>query len=201
MGKVINLEGIRFGKLKVLSFAYCKNRKSYWNCVCDCGKNKIARSDSLKDGNLKSCGCLQYEHAIITHNKSNSKLYQVYYSMKNRCYNEKDKNFKYYGGKKVSVYTDWLNDFMLFYDWSIENGYIEGLTLDRINVNGNYEPSNCRWITQQNQANNTTRNRKYEINGEILNITQLSKKYNVNRNTLNYRLNQEWELELALGIK
>ena len=201
MGKIIDLTNMCFGKLKVISFAYCKNKKSYWNCECSCGNKKVARSDSLKDGNLKSCGCLQFEHAIKTHDKSKTKLYRVFHSMKNRCYNEKDKNYKYYGEKGVKINEDWLNDFMSFYKWSYDNGYKDGLTIDRIDVNGNYEPSNCKWITQEEQANNTTRNRNYEINGETLNITQLSKRYNINRNTLNYRLNQEWELEKALGIK
>lgn len=118
--------------------------------------------------------------------------------MKERCYNKNCNAFKYYGGKGVKICNQWLNDFDSFYEWSINNGYKDGLTIDRINVDGDYSPNNCRWITQKEQVSNTTRNRRYEYKGELLTITELAEKYKINRNTLNYRLNIGWDINKAI---
>lgn len=196
-----DLSGKRFGRLYVLKLAFTKNRKSYWLCKCDCGKEKIIRSDSLIGGKSISCGCYQKEKMkenIKPHR--NSKLYRVYYGMKERCCNENCVNYKYYGGKGVKIYYEWLNDFETFYDWATNNGYKDGLTIDRIDVNGDYSPENCRWITHKEQMSNTTANRRFEYNGENLTISELAEKYNINRNTLNYRINMGWNIEKAINF-
>jgi hypothetical protein len=195
-GKLKDLTNLEFGKLTVIELSHIKSRKSYWKCLCSCGNETTVRSDCLRDGNTKSCGCLNFEPKGIIHNMHNTKLYHVWASMKDRCSNLKNKKYEYYGGKGVKVCESWL-EFLPFYNWAIENGYKEKLTIDRIDVAGNYEPNNCRWITQQEQSENTTSNRNIEYNGKTLNITQWAKELNIKRATLNARLNNGWSIERA----
>jgi hypothetical protein len=199
--KIKDIIGNKYGRLTVVSYAYSKARKVYYNCKCECGKEKVVRSDSLKDGTVKSCGCLNYEAKSVKHNMTGTKLYHVWASMRDRCNNPNDAKYEYYGGKGITVNSNWDADFQSFYNWAIINGYKEGLTIDRRDVNGNYEPDNCRWITQQEQSNNTTRNRNITYNEKTQNITQWSKELGINRNTLNARLNNGWDIERAFNLK
>lgn len=161
-GKIKDLTGQKFGKLTVLNLKEVKNRKSYWNCVCDCGNLHVVRSDSLKCGNVKSCGCLNVESHAKPDSIRKTKLYRVYWSMKERCFNSNDKAFKWYGARGIRVCDEWKNDFQAFYEWAMSHGYAEGLTIDRIDNDGNYEPSNCRWATIQEQQTNK-RQRKSKL--------------------------------------
>lgn len=128
---------------------------------------------NLQSGSVKSCGCLHLEinrtilrTLNITHDKTNTKLYQVWSSMKQRCYHGNNKNYKHYGGRGIIMCDEWLNDFMNFYNWSMDNGYDDTLTIDRIDVNGNYEPSNCRWATMKQQNRNQRRTIYFTYNNE-----------------------------------
>ena len=197
-----DLTGQKFGMLTVLEFAYKKDRKNFWLCQCECGNVKIIRQDCFKTTrSIKtvSCGC--YNKVKNEKNKKphrDTKLYRVYHAMKSRCYNPNDKAFKWYGARGIEMHKEWLDDFENFFVWAIENGYEEGLTIERIDVNKDYCPNNCKWITQQEQVLNTRRNRRYEYKDEFLTITELSEKYNINRNTLNYRLNVGWDIVKAI---
>ena len=157
----LHLEGERYGKLVVVEEAepiYSKTGKMIrrWKCKCDCGNITIVRHGDLRNGSTVSCGCYNYEKesAVKTHGYSRTKLGNVFEGMKQRCNNPKNKNYEKYGGRGIKICTEWLNDPKKFFDWAIKNGYKEGLSIDRIDVNGNYEPDNCRWAGNETQCLN-----------------------------------------------
>lgn len=174
MTETKDLTGLIFGDWLVLEYShtikYNKSQKRYWLCRCCCGTIKPVQQSNLLSGRSKNCGCkidatdrTTYFRNMgknnITHNKSGSRLYIVWSSMKTRCYNKKAQNYKFYGGRGIQVCNEWLNDFMNFYNWALLTGYNPNAkrnqcTIDRINVNGNYEPSNCRWVDMKTQSKN-----------------------------------------------
>ena len=121
--------------------------------------------------------------------------------MKQRCYNKNSKSYKNYGGRGIKICDEWLskeNGFLNFYNWAINNGYNSNLSIDRIDNNGNYEPSNCRWVNNLIQSNNRRNNRKLTFNGDTLNISEWAKKYNLTISTINHRLDRGWSVEKTL---
>lgn len=193
--------GQRFGKLVVkedLGMIPEKNgkRRHMYRCLCDCGNYRDIRGDLLKSGNNKSCGCMQYEHSRTTHNMTHTRIYGVWASMKQRCGNPDDKAYKYYGSRGIKVCDDWYNSFEKFYSWAKQSGYKQGLTLERIDVNGNYEPNNCKWITQQEQMLNTRNSKFITYKGKTQTIKEWSDELGMKYMTLWCRL-QRWSVKDA----
>lgn len=191
--KLIDLTGQRFGKLVVLGKANTKRGKNKWQCRCECGKVKNIEEFLLEYGLQKSCGCAgdncspqaiawknrQGTQKIRTitvlkyrnHNCSGTRLYQVWNGIKQRCYNKNCKDYKAYGARGVTMCGKWKQSFYAFRDWAMANGYDENAkhgecTIDRIDVNGNYEPSNCRWVSMKEQVRNK-RNSKSRTSSEV----------------------------------
>lgn len=203
---VKNIEGMRFTELIVLGFAGIgiQNRQSFWFCKCRCGSVvKLVRA-SLISGNTRSCGCLQkkavsdngFKHGHAGGDKKRSKLYSVWSAMIQRCTNSKNKHYKNYGGRGISVCESWLN----FENFLADMGEAPaGLTLERNEVNGNYEKSNCRWATRKEQANNQRNNHLIEFNGRIKTMAQWSEEVGILGKTLYSRLVvYGWSVKRAL---
>ena len=158
MGKLIDLTGRKFGMLTVLKFAYKNSfNQAMWKCRCDCGNETTVHSNNLRRGYTKSCGCvrnLKSSERTKKHGMHGTNLYNRWKSMKERCSDMKNER---YGGRGITVCDEWKNDFQAFYDWSMSNGYSANLQLDRIDNDGNYEPTNCRWISaKKNRENSST---------------------------------------------
>lgn len=204
MGFREDLKGKKFNKLTVIDFAYNKNKRTYWKCQCDCGNITIVEAYKLKIGHTKACGCLGeynrkylYKHSI-KHQMMNTRLYRIWQNMKRRCDTPSTDSYKNYGARGIKVCEEWLDKekgFLNFYNWAISNGYKENLTIDRINVNGNYEPSNCRWVSNKEQANNKRNNHFIEYNGEKHTIAEWSRIFKIKRETIQYRVKHNYPLE------
>lgn len=183
-----DLTGQKFGRLTVIKRAdNNKNGSTRWLCKCDCGNEKIVEGGHLRSNKIKSCGCLLTDILIkrnYTHGMTNTRLFHIWQGIKIRCYNKNFEHYKYYGGRGITMYAEWENDFMSFYDWAMENGYKENLTIDRIDVNGNYCPKNCRWVTQKEQNRNTRKNRLITFNGETHCIGEWAEITGINKSTL-----------------
>lgn len=180
MGTLIDLTNKRFGRLTVVGRSFCEQgyKGTFWDCDCDCGNSVRVDGWNLRQGFTKSCGCL-FHDTVTTHGGTKDPLYKVWHGMKARCRNPHSKAFKYYGEKGVKVCDEWL-DFKKFSDWASSSGYAKGLTLDRIDSNGNYCPENCRWITHSENSSRTAR-LFLTVNGETLSYSEWAKKLGVNR--------------------
>lgn len=169
--KLNDLTGKVFGRLTVLKRIGYKEtgHTSMWECVCACGNKTTASSNDLKRGNVTSCGCYRKE---TTHNRSykhgvgnESRLFRIWSGIKSRCYNKHDANYKRYGGRGITMCQEWLDSFLVFQKWAVENGYDDALSIDRIDVNGQYCPENCRWATALTQSNNRRTNAYFSCDG------------------------------------
>lgn len=205
------LIGKRFGRL-VVTEAWKEKEKRRDNnhtvcrCVCDCGNCVTIPSDRLKTGKTRSCGCLKSESSSsrallrnVKHGWSRTKLYKTWRDMKYRCEDPNKQRYKNYGGRGISVCKEWDESFECFRDWALENGYSVGLTIDRIDVNGNYEPSNCRWATKEEQGGNKQNTRWVTAFGETKTLREWSERYGIKAATIEARLLNGWLQEEAVS--
>ena len=205
MRKPIDLMGKTFGRLTVLSrVENNKHRRSRWLCKCSCGKTTIVNGTSLKNGNTRSCGCLQKELAKkllkernTKHGKTNTRLFRTWLGMKARCLNSRDKNFPQYGGRGITVCDEWLdkeNGFQNFYEWAMANGYRDDLSIDRIDNDKGYCPDNCRWSSPQTQSENRRCVKAISIDGtEYPSIAAAARAFGVHHDTLRRRIKKQEE--------
>ena len=193
-----DITGQRFGRLTALRKHHSEWNKekrisrNFWVFKCDCGKEKIIDKYSVLKGKTTSCGCFANEQRIKKNTKhglfnTEKRLYGCWQDMKNRCYNKNRKKYEIYGARGITVCDEWKNNFKCFYDWAKSNGYSDNLTLDRIDVNGNYCPENCRWATAKEQANNTRANHKITINGITKNLCEWLDLYKISSSSYQYR--------------
>jgi hypothetical protein len=158
MSKVIDLSGKIFSRLKVIQRAdNDAHGNAQWLCRCECGNNVTITGTRLIRHIIKSCGCLRRDSCIersTTHGKKKTRIYRIWLNMKNRCYNEKDPHYDYWGGRGITVCDEWCNDFKAFYEWAMSHGYADDLSVDRRNNDENYCPENCRWATFKEQTDN-----------------------------------------------
>lgn len=195
-----DLSGQRFGRLTVIHRMEGANCKYYY-CKCDCGNVVTVLGKSLTSGNTKSCGCLHREQLTernYKHGERRTRLYKTWISMKQRCSVHRAK-YKQWEGRGIKVCDEWRDSFTAFKDWAEANGYKEDLTIDRIDVNGNYEPSNCRWITKREQQFNKTNTRYFEYKGQKKCLAEWAEIFGMNKPTLYNRIyNLGWSIEKAL---
>ena len=158
--QIKDLTGQRFGMLTVVKYVGMRRRNAHWLCKCDCGGETVTATSTLLQGNIKSCGCLHTKQASelcvkrnTTHGSSKEPLYFVWKTMRQRCLNPKQHDYKWYGAKGIKICKEW-DDYTVFRECSMSNGYKKGLTIDRIDVDKDYGPDNCRWITIQEQQRN-----------------------------------------------
>lgn len=216
MGRPKNVAGQRFGILTAVELVgKNKNNQSLWRCVCDCGKGTVVKTTDLLQGHTKSCGCLRgnvpselwrenIKHAQtsnIKHGLSKTPLYKMWRNMKYRCYGEGSSAFKWYGARGIRVCDEWRNDFCAFRDWALSNGYVKEdatrnnkYTLDRIDVNGNYEPNNCRFVNMRQQSRNRLTN--VLVDGMVL--LDWCKTHGQSYSLVAQRRQRGWSLEEAV---
>jgi hypothetical protein len=200
--KTHELTGRKFGRWTVLGLSYKTATTTFWVCRCDC-ENKTERSvnqnNLLRDAS-RSCGCIQKEEtrkARQTHGKSKHPLYNLWRSMLHRCENPKNRDYRYYGARGIKVCERW-HDFLLYLE-DLEATWVDGLSLDRINNDGNYEPTNCRWLTQAEQARNTRRNILVESPWGRLTASECARKIGISPSVFLVRLKNGWVGEDLFG--
>lgn len=206
--KKIDLTGQNFGLLYVIDkaphrYTPCGHKLTLWNCKCECGKIIQVCTHDLRSGHTTKCRKCAMIKANGKHGMSYTRLYNIWREMKRRCFTKTNCNYPRYGGRGITMCDEWANDFMPFYNWAIANGYDETAergecSIDRINVNGNYEPSNCRWVNFDLQQNNRRTNVFLEYRGEKHTMKEWSKILNIPYYVIQSRIYHNWSVEDAL---
>ena len=195
-----NLTNQVFGKLTVVEYAHSKNGTTYWECACECGKNVVVCVGSLTGGRTKSCGCLQKQKVreinTIHGDNYRTKEYRAWKNMRERCRNPKNRMYPHYGERGISVCNEWENYKTFLSDMG--RAPSPQHSLDRIDNNGNYEPTNCRWATRQEQAQNKQNNHNVWYKGELLPLTTICDLYGVSYSLVYKRVLLGWDIDTAI---
>jgi len=200
-GKRMIIEnGQVFNLMTIIEETEPRKKQRQFLCRCECGHIGKYVLVLLVNGETKSCGCLRKKTFLernTSHGLSRTKLNAVYQAMKQRCENPNNTNYKHYGARGIKVCEEWLKSLITFYNWAIESGYKEGLSIDRIDVNGNYEPNNCQWVKMKIQTRNKRDNIFIEFNGEKLCVQDWANRLEITHTTLTKRL-KKWGIEKSL---
>lgn len=203
---MIDITGKSFGKLTVIGPHHKNSRGEWtWLCKCECGKETVSTGYRLRSGRTKSCGCIQAENRKngfhSTHRMTNTKIYTIWCNMKARCGNKNNISYPYYGGRGISVCEEWLS-FDGFYAWAVGAGYVDGLSIDRIDVNGNYCPQNCRWVEPKKQWLNRSDSHAITAFGKTQTIKEWAEESGIKYDTIERRINAYgWTAEKAVSVK
>lgn len=199
--------GEKFNRLTLIEpVGFDNQNRPIWLCKCDCGKTKDIRYWDVVHGKIKSCGCLRDEKAHnrliaynkshnIKHNECHTRLYNIWSGMIQRCCNPNYHRYKDYGGRGIKTCDEWRYDYLTFKKWAIENGYKDYLTIDRIDTNGNYEPNNCKWSTNIEQARNRRNNVVVTYKGRTQTLIEWSNELGIKYDVLWRRLSKGWSVE------
>lgn len=196
----IDLTGKQFGNLTVIEYLGRKHHASYWKCRCECGNEVNCYYGNLIRGTSTSCGCLRSYYAKQSrncHGESRSRLYREWAAMRNRCYNKNSHDYNRYGGRGIIVCDEW-QEYWPFREWAHKSGYDDSLSLDRKDVNGNYCPENCCWITMAEQQSNKRTNVYIEYNGTKKTVAQWAKELGMRKESISYRIKAGWTPEECL---
>jgi hypothetical protein len=201
--KIAVYPGDKYSQLTIVRERDTISGRRMFECVCDCGTTVVVRLENLRGNITKSCGCYQKEmasKATLKHGYSCHPLYSVWEGMKTRCYNTAHEDFYLYGERGIRVCDEWLNDPIRFIAWSLANGWKPGLTIDRKNNDGNYEPGNCRFVTVLIQARNKRTNYMVTYQGETKCLSEWAPITGIPYKTLWARIKAEWEIERAFTL-
>lgn len=187
--------GKKYGKLTAIEYFKPLKSGTKYMCACECGKLAVVDYQKLKSGHTKSCGCMKFKNR---YDKNCTRLYRIWVDMRARCTNKNYKNYHRYGERGIKLCDEWNESFENFKFWAERNGYSDSLTIDRIDNDKGYEPTNCRWATKKEQANNRVTNIKLEYDGRKLSITEWSRIVGIIPKTIKERLNRGWSVEDAL---
>lgn len=206
MPSKIDLIGKRFGRLIVLSESHIRNKKIYWNCICDCRAACKVEAQKLRIGHTRSCGCLQREiisSSNYLHGNAprghQSQEYSTWLNMRQRCSRESNDDYALYGGRGIKVCRRWEESFSAFLS-DMGPKPVPDLSIDRKDSDGDYEPGNCRWATAIEQANNTRTNRRITYAGETRTLAEWARRAGLPYNTLRRRLNRGWSISDTLSV-
>ncbi len=188
--KLIVMPGDKYFRLTIIKETEKRKGRRYFLCRCECGVEKEIRLEGLSNGQVVSCGCFNREISSTVNKKHGmyrSRIYRIWAGMRSRCLDVNKDCYNNYGGRGITICPEW-SDFITFYNWAMANGYKDNLSIDRINVNGNYEPANCSWITLTAQKKNTRISKKIVFNGETKTLREWANAIGVSSSTLCRRL-------------
>lgn len=205
MAKFKDLTGAKIGFLEVLKraddYVYSSGRKeTMWLCRCKCGNEVLVHVGNLHKHGTVSCGCSKVKR-LTKHGMADTRIDIIYRGMKQRCYDSGAANYCNYGGRGIKICDEWLNNKQSFFEWAEYNGYSDSLSIDRIDVNGDYSPENCRWVTQKVQSNNRRDNVMIEHNGMLKTVAEWSSEFGIPYQTIYSRLRAGWSVADALCRK